>query len=338
MAEFAFNRVYHLQVINKGLTTTTTEFNLDSLLPDGSNQQLLTTTTTTDVALAEVTFNRIVSKIKFSSVSTSASSDSQSLSIYNLDRETINAMRITGAKIVLRAGYKEQFPDILPSEFPVIYKGEIITSKVTREGNDTITELTLSSAATERKSAKVSEKFSSFSTLGYVLEQIANTVGIPVIINIGDKANKVLNKQKSWSGASLEVLERISNEYGLYTYISNEILQIVDRDDSGSVVNNPAIEVSNERIKGSLSLSTDHTKTEVDSEVVEVEFTMFLEPRVQVGSIVRVDVEGNTSDYKVETVIHRLDTHGNVWDTVVSAKGIKTKATTISPTDISDIA
>lgn len=340
MAELAFNRVYHLEVINKGLTTTTTEFNLGSLLPDGSNQQLLTTTTTTDIALAEITFNRISAKVRFSSASTSASSDTQSLFIYNLDRETINAMRITGAKVVLRAGYKEQYPTFSPREFPVVYQGEIITSKITRQGNDTVTELTLSSAASERKAAKVNQFFSSEASLGQVLTTIANTTGLPVRLDIGEKANKVLNKQRSWSGATFEVLDSLAREYGLYVFIVNEILHIINRaedyvtDLTKQTATNPAIVIENERIKGSLSLSTDHTKTEVDNETIEVEFTMFLEPRVRAGSIVRVEVEGNTSDYKVETVVHRLDTHGQEWDTVVSAKGIKTKATVITNTEI----
>lgn len=338
MTGFAFDRVYHLQVINKGVTTATElTFNVNTIIDDllsGGEQTsplLSVTKSKTELSLAEVTFNRVSAKIKFSGASSSASSDTHEISIYNLDRETISAIRTTGAKIVLRAGYQQQYPNDTPDKFPVVFKGEVVTSKVTRNGNDTITELTLSSAVTERKRSKISQKFSSNTSLGTVLRTIANEVGVPYVVDIGSKETLVLRKQKSWSGATLEVLDRIAKEYGLRVYFYNEVLQIVDLlANIQATSNNPAIVIDKERIKGSLSLSTDHTKTEVDDEKVEVEFTMFLEPRIIVGSIVRVEVEGSINDFKVEAVIHRLDTHGAVWDTVVTATGVKSKSIQVS--------
>lgn len=342
MSGFAFDRIYYLQVIDKGETVgVTTTLNPDQFISGALSSFIDATTgnilspqqqdfnkTSTDLSIAEITTNRIEAKIKFSGVSSVASSDTHTIKIYNLDRKTISFMRKSGVKVVLRAGYAEQYPNTHPSRFPEVFKGEIITSKVLREGNSTATVLTLSSAVTERKKAIVSESFSSSESLLGVVETISKKMGIPYIINLGDKASITLGKHRSWSGPVLDVLDRIALEYDFRVYIVNEILTIDEF--SSPILDNTkkvsVIEIRNDAIKGSVSLSTDHTKTLTTDEVKEVEFTTLLEPRITVGSIVRLTVEGNTSDFKVETVVHKLDTHGPTWDTMVSAKGIRVKS------------
>ena len=344
MSNFAFSRIYHLQVIDKGETISTQitvapeEF-ISGAVGDAITAQVPTpltpstprsTKTSTSLSLAEVTFNRLEAKIKFSGVSSVASSDTHVIKLYNLDRETISFIRRSGAKIILRAGYKGQYPNTPPNRLPEVFKGEVATSRVVRDGSNTVTELTLSSAITERKRATVSEYFLPSESLVNVLSKIAKKLDLPYTINIGDKSSLTLGKQKSWSGCVLDVLDRIALEYGLRVYIINEVLIIEEfaspiLDEAKKIT---VIEINKERIKGSISLSTDHTKTEIGDETEEVDFTMFLEPRVVVGTVIRLEVEGKTSDFKVESVMHRLDTHGAAWDTVVSGKGVRTKKIT----------
>lgn len=341
MTGFAFRRVYHLQVINKiedSEKGTRVDIDTSSVITDflstppplqlseteEESELIRITEVTAEYSLAEIDFNRMTAKIKFSSESSSASADTHSLSLFNLDRKTIESLRTEGAKIILRAGYKEQYPTRDLSEFPEVFKGEVVSVKVKRVGNDTMTELTLSSAMTERKTARMTEGFKPTDTLGTVLRTIASHLDVPLVLNILWKENIPIGKHKTWSGEVLEVLDRLSKEYGLRVYLYNEVLQITDSLSSfESIKYNPVIEISNEQIKGSLSLSVDNLNSTPDENSVEVEFTSFLEPRIKLGSIVKVDVEGKSGEYEVVTIMHNLDTHGGPWDTRVIAKGLK---------------
>lgn len=303
MANFAFGRVYHLQVIASKVR--------------GS------------LNIAEITTNRMNANIKFSSTSSATNSQKQTITLTNLDRDVISTLRGTGVKVVLRAGYEQQFPDLEPSEFPIIYEGEVTAINVSRTNSDTITMIELASAVTEKKVAVVSESFSKFSSLNYIITSIASKLETKFKINLGSKEDIVVNRQLSYSGTPLEVLERLGREYGLLVYLENEILKVVDKNDpsiisrSGSKATSPVVYISNEKIKGSLSFSTDLVKKSGTEDSTEVEFTTLLDSRLEVGLNVRVEVEGRLGDYTIETLNYKLDTHGNVWDTCISAKSSK---------------
>lgn len=285
-----------------------------------------------DNALTEITENRITASVNFSAVSTTAKANSARITIFNLAEETIQLFRTKGVKVTLKAGYRTENADNELKDLPIIIRGEVTKTKISNNNVDKILELTITPLATERKTAIISKKFPQGTLLTEAIKQVCEPMivgsNLTIDFNVGkSKENFILGRTKTFSASPFEALDEILNEHGLTGNFENEILRLRNKG-TPTLVTSEIIEIDPTRIKGSLDLSTDFSKSEEgEGEGVEVDFTTFLDTRIHLNSNIQLTVNGSSGTYIVNSIGYRLDTHSNAWDVMVNASSISSSDT-----------
>lgn len=278
---------------------------------------------TTKVILATLNNNQIQGNFRFSSVSSSASADVNTLRIYNAEDEINKAVRQTGVKVTVKAGY-EYDADIQNSstqDLPIIYKGEVVKSKIYRNNTDTITELTLSSALTSKKESTTNISFNQNTNVQTILETVSKNLGLEAKVNLGDKSELTLTGSRSFNGNTVQILERECNRLGLTWYIQNEKIYIVNKDQLSKIIDTGIVyTIEPGRIKGTVNWSTENTLATSSQDVkTKVDFSAFLIPNLLIGDKVQIVLGDSLTTLVVDALEHKLDWRGDTWDTTITA-------------------
>lgn len=273
--------------------------------------------------LATVQDSHVKGKFKFSSAGTSASADNNSLYLYNVEERINKAVRQTGAKVIVRAGYYEDNGIITanPEEQPIIYKGEVVKAKVVRNNNDRITQITLSSAFTNKRQAVVSQDFPKNTLVKTMLENIAKTLDLEVVISLGEKETLRTTKARSVNGNTVQVLDRECNRLGITWLMQNEKVIITNKSQVNQAVKTASVyRINSGRIKGTVDWTTDKVNSESTEGQLKADFVTFLLPTLQIGDQVEIENEGSFVTLTVEALEHSIDFYGDVWDTKIATK------------------
>ena len=130
------------------------------------------------------------------------------IQIWNLSRETINAIRRGGVSVNLYVGYEGKAKELL-------YSGGVIACKTARQGTDIITSLICLAGGSNLMRSTTSKSYANGVSVSSVVNELASTIpGISV-----DKAN--INIQGSigfagWSfvGSTKDALDKLAYQFG----------------------------------------------------------------------------------------------------------------------------
>lgn len=268
---------------------------------------------------------RIQGTFRFSSAGIASTADSHVISIYNAPEELTSILREPGIKAELRAGYENDngvnYSD--PSSLPLVFKGEKVKSKTYKDGLNTVTDILMSTALTEKRESITSELFLQNTPLKFVFDKLAEYTGLPatVVLDSEDFA-KSLRKNIVVHGNTSSEIQKLATAYGLVHWYQNEQLYIGSAR-SLSIVNpkNTLYKINPGRIKGVVNWSTDDTiKAKGSDPSLKADFTTFLIPGLEIGNSVELEIEGSTVTLVVTSLEHELDTHGDLWDTRIVAE------------------
>lgn len=282
--------------------------------------------------------------IKVSNEKTKTSNDIMQLRMVNLSKEIKDQFKVTGATLMIRAGYtdasqRDSSGEIIrkPEDLPVIYVGTIEHSFTTRRGNDMVTVVYASSDKMERATTKISHAFPPSTKVTDIIEVLLKEIGFPRgHIDLSSVKSSSYVGGLSVYGKTFEQLQTVCDEWNLRFFVQNKQVNIVPvqpnankKVDVWDVFPSDILEAPEGSYERTQTKPKDiHGKVKKKSQkrddketVVKIglELKLHLDGRIKVGSFVRVnDVEDFTGVYRVEGISHSMSFIGGDWSTTLS--------------------
>lgn len=278
-------------------------------------------TATPVIVKATIEENQIQANLKVSANSSVASADNNTVIIYNAEERVSKALRETGAKITLRAGYESDTSGVVSqsSDLPIIFIGEVVKMNEYRTQTDKVTKVTLSTTITNKKESTINATFPKNTKVKTIFETFAQQLGLEANIQLGDKEQETLTSDRSYNGNTIQILDKEVKRLGLASVIQNEKLFIANRDQLSSLIQGGLVyKIEAGRIKGTINWSVDTTTSSQDR--IDVTLTTFLLPNILIGDSVEVLIDDSLTTLVIDAIEHNLDYRGDVWDTKITCK------------------
>lgn len=237
------------------------------------------------------------------------------INLYNLSPDTLKLVEKPDTVILLDAGYKDSIGRIFEGAITFVSsKGE----------TDVETSIEAADGHLQMKDSIFSKSYKSGIGTQAILHDIARSMGIAVQV-----ASEIKHKQYqngyAYAGLSNTALGRVCSYIGAKWSIQNGIIQIRK---AGGAMSPKAFLVSTEtgmigvpeRIVKSQS-KTDSSEKKDDKKKKEKEKKMgwkvksLLNPAIDPGSVIQIQSKYIQGFFRVESIKHTGDTHGNDWYT-----------------------
>ena len=233
------------------------------------------------------------------------------IDIYNANETTLTLLQDKFTTIQLNAGYV--------GTKALLFSGKVRNLVDTRNATDRITTIYAGDGEQDWQNAIYNRTLSASVPLLTILEEIGatfenSTVGDLSSFNI--PADKL--RGQSLSGSSKDVLDKLAEDYGFDWSIQNSVLTLVRREDA--LLPNESVLVSS-----TTGMIGSPTITEIGADVATL-LNPRLEPaklftiesaasEVALGDLFFRQVQRTKAEgtYKILEVIHKGDTHDNVW-------------------------
>jgi hypothetical protein len=256
--------------------------------------------------------------------------------VWNASPATRAQIEVIGNVLVLKAGYTEE------SGAALIFAGNIIRTLTVREGADWITELEMQDGFLEFRDTKISLSFAKGVTTQQVVDNISKQFGLPVRPLPASIAAKQYPGGFAFVGRVRDAMDKVCENSGLEWSIQNREIQVIPK---GGVFKQRAYVLS--PASGLLGSPSQESRTmtekaaakegitskqpgvrvilkrdKVDGEpkrnlqVFGFKVKSLLQPLIEPGSYVQLKSKGVAGEFfRVETLTHNGDTHGNEWHT-----------------------
>lgn len=254
------------------------------------------------------------------------------ISVTNLDKETIDFISKKNSLLILKAGYEND------NDLPIIYSGQVKAVDTVRRNSDLVTTITTSSGFTASTGVKIStslinrppENLLNYADVFNHLAEIWKNSGVAISkahIVLGASSLPVIKPPEgvlipngwSYEGYLRDAMDDLCEHFNYTWYIQNNVLFIHPRSNP-KFVNVFVLEES--QIKDIRPLTTS-TKTSVDEDETGLSITTFLNGFVEMGNKIRITQGEFKGDYNIKSVTHDLNFRGNQWDTRIEVEVIK---------------
>jgi len=260
--------------------------------------------------------------------------------VYNTRPETRSLIETIGNVLILKAGYEEQ------DGASAIFVGNVTRSLTVKEGADWITELELQDGFYEFRDSKITVSYDEGASAIDVLKDIASKFLLPIRPLPSDLTDKQYPSGFSFVGRVRDAMDKVCDYLSLEWSIQNRQIQIIKKggtlkqkaivlSSNSGMVGHPQREnkTMSEKAaakKGVTSKQTGvrkFTKTDKDGDKKDVlqvfgyKVKSLLQPSLEPGGLVQVKSVGiNGEFFRIETVKHSGDTHGNDWHTELTLR------------------
>lgn len=178
---------------------------------------------------------QFTASIHYSTEKTDVSSDETTFEIFNLNHESSQKFKRSGATIMLRAGYDTQFKRDSNGEIimdydslPIIYMGKVIWASTVKRGVDKVTKVICSSDAAERDVMKVSVSYKPKTTKADVIRDLVKRMGFSVLdMDLTSLADTAYPSGMAVYGSVSSALNRICQENGLMWFTHNQQIRVM---------------------------------------------------------------------------------------------------------------
>lgn len=178
---------------------------------------------------------QFTAQIHYSTEKTDVSSDETTFEIYNLNPESAQKFKRSGATVMLRAGYDTQFKRDDSGEIvndydslPIIYMGRVIWASTVKRGVDKVTKIVCSSDAAERDVVKVSVSYKPRTTKADVIKDLVKRMGFSILdMDLSTLGDVAYPSGMSVYGSVASALNRICQENGLMWFTHNQQIRVV---------------------------------------------------------------------------------------------------------------
>ena len=230
------------------------------------------------------------------SSSTTSQSNHATIRIWNLAREKQTLLERGKVQVILKVGYQQE------GNLTYLFSGEAVSVNTRKEQADVITEIRVTPIFTELSDIHISHTIPAGKTVRDVINYIVSKVpSIKKVTAQGDFLSKTLPDGYSLMGNPYSLLKQLAKAYKLDWNIDNDTLFVADAGMSWELNVEKAYRINQlSGLVGRPYRSED--SAEQNSNSAGITFQCLLNPRIQAGGIIRLEYEGFTDYYKVDTV------------------------------------
>jgi hypothetical protein len=231
------------------------------------------------------------------------------LKIYNLSASTRGAMKRTGAKVVVLAGYAR-------GSTGIIFSGEARTTDHVRASPDIVTHVQCADGEEALRFAVITAAFKPGVSAREVVSGITAAMGV-------NKGNAVEEVERvvgaafaagvSFHGKAKDELDALLKKLGLTWSVQDGALLVLP---AGGALPGDAVLISPDT---GLVGSPDHATPDKKGGPSLLRFRALMAPNLRCGSLVQLQSREIHGTYVVQRVVHSGDTHGGEWYSDVEA-------------------
>lgn len=232
----------------------------------------------------------------------SNNSNSASIEVYNLSKESLKILDTDYPAAYLYVGY-----GLDPTKpLKLLFGGQVVNITTRKQGTDRITQLLLGTGYTELNHQLMSKVVPPGKTVKQVCEEVIKQFpNIQRGVFNGTNLNNTVSKGYSLSGTVKEVLDKISDTYKLEWRIDDDVLYINDKDRAETENFDTAYVITPETglIEIPYYTSGDSRRTPKDKAKKNgVQFSMLINPEIIAGKIVKLEDTDITGWFKVDSI------------------------------------
>ena len=250
----------------------------------------------------------------------SSTANEMTVKVYNPNRDTINQSLSSGANFRLYAGYGE--------DLKLISQCQITNAYPTKQGVDNILTIESLDGIEDIKRTKVSLSFQRGATVKQVLNALVTYLQIPLKVAPDVDLSKQFNNGYSYAGGVAGALDEVtSRAFAKWTIQDGTLLVLGQL----GTTNTTAVYLTPET--GLIGIPTPVEDTVNSLEVGEIrrgyKFTSLLQGDILPSDKISIKSKYVNSEYIVESVEHKGDTHAKDWvsEVVCYDKEVKEKRT-----------
>ncbi len=267
-----------------------------------------------DITNLQVTFD--ISK----SSSNKDKTNSASIEIYNLSDESLKLLDVDYPAAVFSAGYRD-------IGIKRLFAGQVTNVTTRKSGTDRITQIQMGAAYTELNHQVLSSLVAPGRTVKDVAEDLRKAIpGVSRGVYNGTNLNNAVLYGYPLQGTPKEMLDELSEKYGLDWQIDDDVLYVHNNDRASTENFEQAYVISKYTglIENAYRTSGDIRRSEKDkAKVQSVQWKMLLNPDITPGDIVKLEDTLITGWYKVTDLRHYGDFRGGSWYTDIRAQALE---------------
>ena len=266
-----------------------------------------------DITNLQVTFD--ISK----SSSNKDKTNSASIEIYNLSDESLKLLDADYPAAVFSAGYRD-------IGIKRLFAGQVTNVTTRKSGTDRITQIQMGAAHTELNHQVLSSLVAPGRTVKDVAEDLRKAIpGVSRGVYNGTNLNNAVLYGYPLQGTPKEMLDELSEKYGLDWQIDDDVLYVHNNDRANTENFEQAYVISKYTglIENAYRTSGDIRRSEKDkAKIQSVQWKMLLNPDIIPGDIVKLEDTLITGWYKVTDLRHYGDWRGSAWYSDVRAQAL----------------
>lgn len=314
---------------------TADSFNTNSLTPSGVNLNFMTIKAEEGDGVS-IGQNQMTAKIHGSVESKGSSGRSCNIKVYNLSDDTIKRITKKNLKVILKAGYKEDYDK---DNLPVVFSGQIKTSTSVSKRGESFVELICIDGYTPSSAIKIHKNLKSTPVKTITANDVFNYLFSVWKDNGISTSNNSIRFDElpihpdsvpfkgGWNGEGYlrDVMDEICNAFNYQWYIINGTLYVQSAFSSRV---REALEIDMSMVKKIANGSQDGKTDSTQKEKPRFTFTTLLNGTITEEKFLSVVKTINTPAskeqyyglYKIISVTHDLNYRGNTWDTIIECE------------------
>ncbi len=245
--------------------------------------------------------------------------NSASIEITNLSKESLKLLDVSYPAAVFEAGYKE-------IGMKRLFSGQITNVTTRKSGTDLVTQILMGSGYTELNHDVMNSLVAPGRTLKEVTEDIRKALpGVSKGVYNGTNLNNPIIYGYPLTGTPKEMLDELSSKYGLDWQVDDGVLYVHDNDRASSEKFGEAyvVSASTGLIENAYRVTGDVKRGAKDkTNKQSVQWKMLLNPDIVAGSIVKLEDAFINGWFKVESIRHSGEWRGTGWYTEVKASAL----------------
>lgn len=250
------------------------------------------------------------------SSSTGSSDEKSTLTLYNLNKETLDVLNQEGCVVRVYAGYEE--------DISLVYSGDILTVEPRTEGQDITYVVGCKDGAIDLKNTKVSIQYAESFSMANIVRDLASrfpsaSLGTTALDSL---ESKYVTGGYTCQGTLSSVFDKICQKYELtYSRFNGRISvrpdQLIQGLPDYAIVNKNTYELSGDNIKTLEPTIKNNGKLTKQKNIKSgIQLTTYLIP-ISLDQFITIPSEANekyTGTYKITSINFSLDSRNGPWD------------------------
>ena len=230
------------------------------------------------------------------------------VNIFNLGKQTREAIAEGNSNLILRVGYREL------GNLTQIIKGDIVDVSITKSQSEVLTSLSVVEGARRFNSIQLTLEFNNNPTFGDILDKITKKTGYQFKTSGVDKS-AIYGKAFSDMGSLDQIMRVLSQRFEFRWSLQNNVITIFGIKElsnnvvmtlnsaSGLLINPEAVHIISNKFEQSEEIKTEGRK----------KILSLLQPSLQIGDVISVESKDINGNFRIVKLHHTGDNRANEW-------------------------